>query len=114
MASASGGRGTSKTTRADAGAGSKQAGAAGTGTGSGSEQAAHRSKGIEDRWNEVSRKLQLWVDVLELNEQGDYSPVSIQWSPADTWEAAAGGIFQLHHGQSRRIALRIAPLIGPK
>ena len=44
------------------------AGAVASGKQAGSEQAAHRCKGIEERWNEVSRKLQLWVDVLELNE----------------------------------------------
>lgn len=43
------------------------------------------------RWNEVSRRIELWVSIQELNEQGEYSAVELQ--PGK--DVSTGGIFQL-------------------
>lgn len=43
------------------------------------------------RWNEVMRRLELWVQVLELNEGGEFVPVEV--IPAK--DVRTGGVFQL-------------------
>lgn len=43
------------------------------------------------RWSEVTRKVELWVQILELNENGEYCPVEV--TPAK--DVCTGGIFQL-------------------
>ena len=43
------------------------------------------------RWSEVVRRLELWVQVLELNEGGEFTPVEVV--PAK--DVRTGGIFQL-------------------
>lgn len=43
------------------------------------------------RWSEVTRKVELWVQILELNENGEYCPVEV--TPAR--DVCTGGIFQL-------------------
>ena len=37
--------------------------------------------------------------------------MEVQYNAKDEWSASTGGVYQLHHGHSRRIALRISPLI---
>lgn len=43
------------------------------------------------RWSEVTRRLELWVQILELNDVGEFVPVEVQ--PAR--DVHTGGIFQL-------------------
>lgn len=43
------------------------------------------------RWSEVTRKVELWVQILELNENGEYCPVEV--IPAK--DVHTGGVFQL-------------------
>jgi len=57
----------------------------------------------EERWNELIRKIELWTEIHELNEQGTYSPVELQTKDA----AECGGVFQLKQGFSRRLAVQV-------
>lgn len=43
------------------------------------------------RWSEVTRRLELWVQILELNDVGEFVPVEVQ--PAK--DVHTGGIYQL-------------------
>lgn len=43
------------------------------------------------RWSEVMRRLELWIQILEINENGDFVPVEVV--PAR--DVRTGGIFQL-------------------
>ena len=60
------------------------------------------------RWNELSKHLDLLVEMMELNEQGEYVPVEIQSKP----DVLTGGIFMIRQGQSRRINVTIRPVAG--
>ncbi|XP_063771146.1 kinesin-like protein KIF13B isoform X2 [Pseudophryne corroboree] len=62
-----------------------------------------KTRSLRDRWSEVTRKVELWVQVLELNENGDYCPVEV--IPAK--DLQTGGIFQLRQGQSRRLQVEV-------
>ncbi|KAK2510880.1 hypothetical protein Q9233_017398 [Columba guinea] len=37
-----------------------------------------KTRSLRDRWSEVTRKVELWVQILELNENGEYCPVEGQ------------------------------------
>uniref|UniRef100_A0A8B9RLC5 Kinesin family member 13B n=1 Tax=Astyanax mexicanus TaxID=7994 RepID=A0A8B9RLC5_ASTMX len=58
---------------------------------------------LRERWSEVMRRLELWVQVLELNEGGEFVPVEVL--PAK--DVRTGGVFQLRQGQSRRIQVEV-------
>ncbi|XP_022651963.1 kinesin-like protein KIF13A isoform X2 [Varroa jacobsoni] len=62
------------------------------------------------RWSELKRKLELWLEIHELNEQGEYAPVEVTPRP----DAATGGVFQLRQGQQRRMVVSVsaAPYSG--
>ncbi|XP_062379335.1 kinesin-like protein KIF13B isoform X3 [Sardina pilchardus] len=62
-----------------------------------------KTRTLRDRWSEVTRKLEMWVQILELNEVGEYMPVEVV--PAR--DVRTGGIFQLRQGQSRRIQVEV-------
>ncbi|XP_060610644.2 kinesin-like protein KIF13B isoform X2 [Anolis sagrei] len=62
-----------------------------------------KTRSLRDRWSEVTRKVELWVQILELNENGEYCPVEV--IPAK--DVHTGGIFQLRQGQSRRIQVEV-------
>uniref|UniRef100_A0A9J8B9H9 Kinesin family member 13Ba n=1 Tax=Cyprinus carpio carpio TaxID=630221 RepID=A0A9J8B9H9_CYPCA len=62
-----------------------------------------KTRTLRDRWSEVTRKLEMWVQILELNENGEYMPVEVV--PAR--DVRTGGIFQLKQGQSRRIQVEV-------
>uniref|UniRef100_A0AAQ5ZM33 Kinesin motor domain-containing protein n=1 Tax=Amphiprion ocellaris TaxID=80972 RepID=A0AAQ5ZM33_AMPOC len=55
------------------------------------------------RESEVTRRLELWVQVMELNEAGEFTPVEVQ--PAK--DVRTGGTFQLRQGQSRRVQVEV-------
>ena len=60
---------------------------------------------LADRWSELKRKLELWVEIHELNDQGEYMPVEVQPQP----DVCTGGVYQLRQGQQRRISVTISP-----
>lgn len=37
-----------------------------------------KARGLADRWAELTRKIQLWVQIQELNDQGEYAPVEVK------------------------------------
>ena len=43
------------------------------------------------RWSEVSRRIELWASIQELNEQGEYAAVELQ----PVKDITTGGVFQL-------------------
>jgi len=47
--------------------------------------------GLGCSWSELTRKLELWVEIHELNDQGEYMPVEVGPKP----EVPSGGVFQL-------------------
>ncbi|KAI4891936.1 hypothetical protein NFI96_021907 [Prochilodus magdalenae] len=59
----------------------------------------------DKRWSEVSRRIELWVSIQELNEQGVYSPVELHPSR----DTSTGGVFQLRQGHSRRLQVCVKP-----
>lgn len=65
-----------------------------------------RSRSLLDRWNEVMRKIEFWVEVHELNEQGEYTAVEVTPKP----EVPSAGVFQLRQGHSRRVMVRVKPV----
>ncbi|XP_059207724.1 kinesin-like protein KIF13B isoform X3 [Centropristis striata] len=62
-----------------------------------------KTRTLRDRWSEVTRRLELWIQILEINENGDFVPVEV--IPAR--DVRTGGIFQLRQGQSRRIQVDV-------
>ncbi|XP_067844682.1 kinesin-like protein KIF13B isoform X2 [Heptranchias perlo] len=62
-----------------------------------------KTRSLRDRWSEVMRKVELWIQILELNENGEYVPVEVTLSK----DVSTGGIFQLRQGQSRRIQVEV-------
>ncbi|WAR16223.1 KI13A-like protein [Mya arenaria] len=62
-----------------------------------------RSNSIADRWMEVSRKVELFVEIHEVNDQGEYAPVEVKAQP----DVPCAGVFQLRQGHARRIQARI-------
>ncbi|KAL4218427.1 Kinesin-like protein kif13b [Mactra antiquata] len=62
-----------------------------------------RSNSLMDRWQEVTRKIELWVEIHEVNDQGEYAPVEVK--PQN--DVPASGVFQLRQGHARRILTRI-------
>lgn len=39
------------------------------------QQQLAKARSLADRWSELTRKIELWVEIQELNEQGEYAPV---------------------------------------
>ncbi|KAF7704029.1 kinesin-like protein KIF13B isoform X3 [Silurus meridionalis] len=62
-----------------------------------------KTRTLRDRWSEVTRKLEMWVQILELNENGEYIPVEV----LSAGDVRTGGIFQLRQGQSRRVQVEV-------
>ncbi|XP_062573075.1 kinesin-like protein KIF13B isoform X4 [Saccostrea cucullata] len=62
-----------------------------------------KTRSLTERWNEVMRKLELWVEIEELNYQGEWSSVEVQSKP----DVLSAGVFQLQQGHSRRVKVRV-------
>ena len=60
------------------------------------------------RWGELTQRLELWLEMMELNDQGEYIPVEIQAKP----DVSCGGVFMIRQGQSRRINVSVCPVPG--
>ncbi|XP_058406400.1 kinesin-like protein KIF13B isoform X3 [Diceros bicornis minor] len=62
-----------------------------------------KTRTLRDRWSEVTRKVEFWVQILEQNENGEYCPVEV----ISAKDVPTGGIFQLRQGQSRRVQVEV-------
>ncbi|KAG7259447.1 hypothetical protein CRUP_000659 [Coryphaenoides rupestris] len=58
-----------------------------------------KTRSLRERWTEVTRRLQLWVQVMELSPAGDFSPVEVL--PAG--DVKTGGVFQLQQGDEEEM-----------
>ncbi|XP_028252775.1 kinesin-like protein KIF13B isoform X2 [Parambassis ranga] len=65
-----------------------------------------KTRSLRERWSEVTRRLELWVQLMELNEAGVFTAVEVV--PAK--DVRTGGIFQLRQGQSRRAQVEVRPV----
>jgi kinesin family member 13 len=70
------------------------------------EQQQAKARSLADRWAELSRKIEIWVEIQELNDNGEYTPVEVALSK----EMLTGGVYQLRQGQQRRIVVRVNPV----
>lgn len=68
--------------------------------------ASQTQSSLQERWEEVSKKIELWVDIKELNEDGDYRSVEVVPNP----NVLTGGVYQLRQGLQRRIVVRVRSL----
>jgi len=59
------------------------------------------------RWSELTRKIELWVEIQELNDQGEYTPVEVSVTANNV---LTGGIYHLRQGQQRRIQISVKPV----
>ncbi|XP_053099888.1 kinesin-like protein KIF13A isoform X6 [Hemicordylus capensis] len=65
-----------------------------------------KTRTLRDRWNEVTRRIEMWVSIQELNEMGDYTAVELHQAK----DVNTGGIFQLRQGHSRRVQVTVTPV----
>ncbi|KAG8571870.1 hypothetical protein GDO81_011811, partial [Engystomops pustulosus] len=65
-----------------------------------------KSRTLRDRWNEVTRRIELWISIYELNENGEYTSVELHQAK----DVNTGGVFQLRQGHSRRIQVTVKPV----
>uniref|UniRef100_A0A3B4GH48 Kinesin family member 13A n=1 Tax=Pundamilia nyererei TaxID=303518 RepID=A0A3B4GH48_9CICH len=65
-----------------------------------------KTQTLRDRWSDVSRRIELWIAIQELNEQGEYASVELQ--PGK--DISTGGVFQLRQGHSRRLQVSVKPV----
>ncbi|XP_061610629.1 kinesin-like protein KIF13B isoform X2 [Phyllopteryx taeniolatus] len=62
-----------------------------------------KTRSLRERWSEVTRRVELWVQLMELNDAGQFTPVEI----LSAKDVRTGGIFQLRQGQSRRVQVEL-------
>ncbi|KAE8598010.1 hypothetical protein XENTR_v10016675 [Xenopus tropicalis] len=65
-----------------------------------------KSRTLRDRWSEVTRRIETWISIYELNENGDYTSVELHQAK----DVSTGGVFQLRQGHSRRIQVTVKPM----
>uniref|UniRef100_A0A8C8YAZ7 Kinesin family member 13A n=1 Tax=Panthera leo TaxID=9689 RepID=A0A8C8YAZ7_PANLE len=65
-----------------------------------------KTRTLHDRWNEVTRRVEMWISILELNELGEYAAVELHQAK----DVNTGGIFQLRQGHSRRVQVTVKPV----
>ncbi|CAG9532229.1 unnamed protein product [Cercopithifilaria johnstoni] len=63
-------------------------------------------KSLQERWSEVTRRIELHVTIKEMNDNGQYVPVEVR--PSN--EVLTGGIYQLKQGQQRRIYVKVSSI----
>uniref|UniRef100_A0A915MBF7 Kinesin-like protein n=1 Tax=Meloidogyne javanica TaxID=6303 RepID=A0A915MBF7_MELJA len=61
---------------------------------------------LQERWKEVTKRLELFCEILELNDVGEYIPVNVDTEN----NCGSGGIYRLRPGQQRRLCLTISSL----
>lgn len=59
------------------------------------------------RWNEVTRRIEMWISIQELNEMGEYTAVELHQAK----DVNTGGIFQLRQVHIFSVFLFILKLI---
>ncbi|XP_037698413.1 kinesin-like protein KIF13A isoform X3 [Choloepus didactylus] len=80
---------------------------AGNGSSSWEVDSLHaKTRTLHDRWNEVTRRIEMWISILELNELGEYAAVELHQAK----DVNTGGIFQLRQGHSRRVQVTVKPV----
>ncbi|XP_045151666.1 kinesin-like protein KIF13A isoform X1 [Echinops telfairi] len=65
-----------------------------------------KTRTLQDRWNEVTRRIEMWISILELNELGEYASVELHQAK----DVNTGGVFQLRQGHSRRVRVAVTPV----
>ncbi|XP_069764421.1 kinesin-like protein KIF13A isoform X2 [Narcine bancroftii] len=65
-----------------------------------------KTRTLRDRWSEVTRRIEMWISVQELNEMGEYTAVELTQAK----DVNTGGVFQIRQGQSRRIEVIVKPV----
>ncbi|XP_062925963.1 kinesin-like protein KIF13A isoform X2 [Mobula hypostoma] len=65
-----------------------------------------KTRTLRDRWSEVTRRIEVWISVQELNEMGEYTAVELTQAK----DVNTGGVFQIRQGQSRRIEVNVKPV----
>lgn len=70
------------------------------------EQQLATARSLLDRWSELTRKIELWVEIQELNDLGEYAGVEVLMKN----DMLTGGIYQLRQGQQRRLQVRVKPV----
>ncbi|GLH14430.1 Kinesin-like protein KIF13A [Gryllus bimaculatus] len=70
------------------------------------QQQLAKARSLADRWSELTRKIELWVEIQELNDAGEYTAVEVTAKP----DLLTGGLYQLRQGQQRRIQARVKPV----
>ncbi|XP_075220928.1 kinesin heavy chain 73 [Lycorma delicatula] len=70
------------------------------------EQQLAKARSLADRWSELTRKIELWVDIQELTDVGEYAAVEV----LPRQDVLTGGVYQLRQGQQRRIQVRVKPV----
>ena len=66
--------------------------------GAGSEDDTKQRRSLADRWNEVIKRLEVWVDIMELNDQGEYVSVEVQ----SKTDQKAGGTYLIKQVERER------------
>ncbi|KRY43581.1 Kinesin-like protein KIF13A [Trichinella spiralis] len=61
---------------------------------------------LKNRWAEVMRRIQFWIEIHELNEQGIYTPVPV----TKCSDCSTGGVYNIRPGQQRRLLIRLSPI----
>jgi hypothetical protein len=59
------------------------------------------------RWNEVTRRIEMWISILELNELGEYAAVELHQAK----DVNTGGIFQLRQVLSLCFMFSLCPTL---
>lgn len=72
-------------------------------TGNGAASGETNNNSVTDRWKEVTSQLKLWVEIQELNENGEYVPVEVEYAGG----AGTGGVHLLRQGLQRRILITV-------
>ncbi|NXA39032.1 KI13A protein, partial [Eudromia elegans] len=65
-----------------------------------------KTRTLRDRWSEVTRRIEMWISIQELNELGEYTAVELHQAK----DVNTGGIFQLRQGHSRRVQVTVKPV----
>ncbi|XP_017663992.1 PREDICTED: kinesin-like protein KIF13A isoform X2 [Lepidothrix coronata] len=65
-----------------------------------------KTRTLRDRWSEVTRRIEMWISIQELNEMGEYTAVELHQAK----DVNTGGIFQLRQGHSRRVQVTVKPV----
>ncbi|CAD6187370.1 unnamed protein product [Caenorhabditis auriculariae] len=63
--------------------------------------ADEKNKSLQNRWMEVTRRVELWAEIKEINDNGEWCSVECRQSD----DVGCGGIYQLRQGQQRRLVV---------